>query len=1664
LTKNGIERGDIEPKVKKSRHSYEISFRPTEVGTHQIMVYVNDTLHPMCPFPIRVYDASEIIIGEIVPQSAVNDTVEFTVDAGRAGFGNLEIAIKDIDGIIIPSHVAQLETGTAKFLVTFNPTTVGVHTVNITFNKEVLKNSPFEVNIVESKSTAVTASNCAQNFTMTNFKEKEAKKKKHYLDKKTTVSKIPSLSRVGRPAQILIAIAGEEPLEVMVKDPEKNIIERSIFDHEPGSKKVEFMPTKVGDHEIEVKYAGNDVQGSPFTCRAYDPAKINVGNIPNSVVDKPVHFIVDASQAGVGNLEVAVNDGRIPSMAQSLGQHRYDISFVPLELVDHTISVRFNNEPVPGSPFVCHLVASQSVTVSGPGLERIPVGQMAQIFVFLEGMKDMLPEVSITDSHGKAVPVSISKSDSEDGKYIISYVPKNVGNHQIDISCDDKPITGSPFTSKAFDAKCAKLSCLEEAFVGQPCTFMIDAARAGAGNMEIIVSVENRNVPNFVQAEGQAKFKVSFTPQEAKDHHISVRFNGEAIPGSPMICPVREKVMPAISAVKPLKSSAGWEQEIRLVGDLSEGQVGQTKGFSIDTGGRKYDCNVAVTDPNGQELDVELEKVYNGYHVQFIPLTSGEHEIEIIINNRQLGIGPFIMEVSNAPKIARIPSTILAGKELVFELDTGDSTRKDIRLDVKNVKGDLLPTKIETGRDGIVRAFCRLYDMGRYSVDVYINNKVYGERQYVRVIEKGQGVVLVSEIEQGRVGWSSKLILRTESDAAKYLSVIIVDSQRNQVPASLRNLPDQICEIEFTPRIEGVHTVSILVGDEHIQGSPFNINVLDLSAVRVIGLKNDPVGVEQRFNVDWSNSGGTNATVRVTFGGKEVSCMIKQIKPGLHVCSFIPRQVGLHLIDVLIDGMLLPECPYECIVSDMGSVRARGDALTRAQRGKTARFEVSMADTARGELDVMVADTRGRPLPVRCYKQHDDSYWVEFTPENIGLHRIEVTVADTPIVGSPFVCLVVDPKKVLVKGITEPFILKQPAIISVNRQMAGDGELTVELADPKNESVPLEMHKSADGDDIIEFVPTKVGQYQLTTKLAGTPHTVIVEEQGKPTVRGSAIEHAVEVEHPASFIFDPKNVKGSVKVDIRGPKKTKIRHVANKNSDGTTEILFTPSEVGRYIANIEHNNRVITGKLRAEVRDWDGKSVGGCDVESLGYGKYRIAYCPHQPGKYDIYLYWSDMAVPNAQPLHVIAESEQPSTSRAVPLMNNAGIESFHSTMRSRVEDRSLHEENSTEHLRVVLRGEGLSRAVSNQQAEFIIDGSDISRDGQVSCSLFGQKVDIPVRLSHLGNNVYKAVYTPLITGIYELQILWDGYHVRGSPFRVQVETHESSAAAISIDANTLKMGVINGDVKTVIDVKKAGPGQLSAQCMGPTKLAYCELYDHRDGTFTLSVKPSEIGKHTLVVKYSDEHVSGSPFTFNVSYPPDASKVRVFGPGIEHGILSTFKSNFIVETKGAGAGQLTVRVRGPKGAFNVEMQREKKQERTIHCKYEPKEPGDYQVEVKWHGEHVPGSPFLVMIVDTEQELQRFLRGDAPSPQPVTPFIPPGWIGTPPPPPLFLGAPPPRGPFLQSHTAPLPPPPPPPLQGTLSVTRHSPLLPYGTLPPPPPHALRPALHPRFMSGY
>ena len=58
--------------------------------------------------------------------------------------------------------------------------------------------------------------------------------------------------------------------------------------------------------------------------------------------------------------------------------------------------------------------------------------------------------------------------------------------------------------------------------------------------------------------------------------------------------------------------------------------------------------------------------------------------------------------------------------------------------------------------------------------------------------------------------------------------------------------------------------------------------------------------------------------------------------------------------------------------------------------------------------------------------------------------------------------------------------------------------------------------------------------------------------------------------------------------------------------------------------------------------------------------------------------------------------------------------------------------------------------------------------------------------------------------------------------------------------------------------------GELTAYCMGPHQVAYCELEDNHDGTFRLGVKAQESGRHVLQIKYGGEHVQGVSFMLSL--------------------------------------------------------------------------------------------------------------------------------------------------------------------------------------------------------
>ncbi len=145
---------------------------------------------------------------------------------------------------------------------------------------------------------------------------------------------------------------------------------------------------------------------------------------------------------------------------------------------------------------------------------------------------------------------------------------------------------------------------------------------------------------------------------------------------------------------------------------------------------------------------------------------------------------------------------------------------------------------------------------------------------------------------------------------------------------------------------------------------------------------------------------------------------------------------------------------------------------------------------------------------------------------------------------------------------------------------------------------------------------------------------------------------------------------------------------------------------------------------------------------------------------------------------------------------------------------------------------------------------------------------------------MYTLSFTIPREGKYNLTITYDDNLLPNMPIQligssiipINVLSNNYSASQVICSGEGLLMGIIGKEMKCLIDTHNAGPGELTAYCQGIHKSAFCRLSDHRDGIFTLFIKPEEIGKHLLTIKYNGEHVPGSPYTVRVSGPPDARK------------------------------------------------------------------------------------------------------------------------------------------------------------------------------------------------
>lgn len=727
---------------------------------------------------------------------------------------------------------------------------------------------------------------------------------------------------------------------------------------------------------------------------------------------------------------------------------------------------------------------------------------------------------------------------------------------------------------------------------------------------------------------------------------------------------------------------------------------------------------------------------------------------------------------------------------------------------------------------------------------------------------------------------------------------------------------------------------------DYITGIPFICHVTDSSDIAVYGMQDGTVCAHPEMIADCTRVGEGRIEADVTYQGMRYPCKVKKDKPSIYKVSFKPRGPGTYKVWINYDGRPVKGSPFIQEILELEKPSATGDGLYRGVPNKPATFTVDPRGFP-GQVYVAV-DGPSRPVKSELEPQPDGTIKATYHPTERGPHTIDVKLDGKPIDGSPYKPLIVDPVNVRVSGGWRPYLDDKGVIpLRVNKEKhlpfdvteAGPGELTAEVQGP-NGKIPVAIDARNDGKHSVIFTPREEGKHHIHVNWGGYPlsnspylgYATHEPELDQPDF--ARVLH-VPVAYPDRYHSPRSSVVGSAEdppasIVLSEPENYKPTHAYYQPNQPET-VYYQPNQPSTRV-------QVLPSQKAAPPREPTRIYVDEPPVPK------NIVYEPPPRTYFEPRL---RDAPPSNRPLSSRASTASQTNSPPTPK-------------------------------KVILSGKGLKEAEVGKPANFKVDGIQAT-PGRPTARLEGVKDNIPVTSEPMVPQVYKCTYVPKTPGAYLLYINWNDQPLKGSPFKVNIrEPAKPDKVTTYKPGQSAYMGK---DLEMKIDPREAGPGQLTVSATDPIgEVAPCRLADNFDGTKTLKITPKRAGRHIVEIRYDGQHIMGSPYAIDIKEQPITGTVKVWGPGIENGIIPSFQSTFWVETTGAGAGDLRVRIMGPKGAFHVKMRKASQKDKIYQCFYDPVEPGIYTVNVEWSGQHVGGSPFTVLLATTARELM-LLKGE-----------------------------------------------------------------------------------------
>ncbi|CAH8850553.1 unnamed protein product [Trichobilharzia szidati] len=1410
--------------------------------------------------------------------------------------------------------------------------------------------------------------------------------------------------------------AGEGPLEVSVIAPDGRGIPCTsrktgayLFD-------CSYTPQRPGTHQVNVRYGGDHIMLSPFTVEVapYKESRIRAfgPGLVGGVVNKPAVFVVETN-GETGALGFSIEG---PSEARidctDNGDGSATVAYWPTAPGEYAVHILCNDENIPKSPFMVPIEPDmgkcdpERVKAHGPGI--MPTGNVAgQPTEFTVDIRDAGGPAPLTvecrDNEGE--PVALKVRDNGDGTYTCSYTPKVPKKHTVLVSYGGVNIPRSPFRVEVAEpSNPGKVRVfgpgVESVTRGQPTYFTVDCKQAGHGNVGISVTDEaGRDVAMDTQDMRDGTFKVAYTANTPGPYYtVQVFFNNQEVPRSPFKVPVKPNIDMSKIQVENLEPSVLKESFAKFTVDAK----------AVDPQGKGV-VKAIVVSPNKQRTACLIQNNGDGtYKCSYSPVDDGLHHVEVTYDGAPVPGSPFPVNVAPGcdPTRVRAYGPGLEGgfthEMQRFTVDLDGAGQGALGLALEGPADAQI--QCQDNKDGTCTVDYLPTRAGNYDVFVKFNDvNIPGSPFQVpirdvvdptRVRCYGPGL----EPRGARAQQPAHFTVDASQAGEAPIQVATVDRLGRSNPAHIVPRPTQpgVYDVTYVPDTDGPCQIEVKQGGNHVARSPFMQHVLpafEPQRVRVTGEgvhPTRPLGLPATqptsFQVDTRDAGLGDLELSVMDpDGQPLQLEVVDVGDGTYICHYTPMIVGRHTVRVKYGGQEIPESPFLVPVAPSGRAnmcRIESGNDSRVPVGQECVISVNTAQAGVGQLTCRIVTPSGATADVEIHEAPNGRVNIYYTPPIRGDYLVEIRFGGELIPNGRFNQKAVSPEE-LVNDIST---LQEQRVQHVNVQSVQsihsstittgyhpvDFKLPVGptfshveglVRTPSGRILHPNLIDNGDGTVTAQFQPNEPGLHELEITyngqpIPGSPFRFYVEAVGSGVVTayGPGLSYGRAGE-PANFTLITRDAgAGGLSLSVEGPSKADIQCDDNKN--GTCSVSYLPLVPGEYTISIKFMENHIPGSpftahIAGESRRFNQVCVGTTSemplritetdiynlvatvrspsgleqpstLKRLPNGHLGISFTPHEIGEHFVNVFRNGRHIANSPFKIYVGESE----------IGNAS--------------------------KVRIYGTGLREGMANQNCQFTVDTRNAGYGG-LNLSIEGpSKADIECHDNQDGTCL--VTYRPTEPGTYIINVKYADQPVPGSPFVVHIGGEPSlrMMERITRQRELADATYVGSQCELNLKIPGINIRDLTANVTSPSGVTQrCDVLATDDVNYTIKFVPQEMGVHTVSVRHRGSHISGSPFQFTVGPITEggAHKVHAAGPGLQHG-LTYSPNDFSIYTREAGAGGLSIAIEGPSKA---EIDFEDRKDGSCGVSYRVTEPGEYLCSIRFNDDHIPNSPYRVII-------------------------------------------------------------------------------------------------------